>query len=262
MKAMIGVFDSGVGGLSVLSHIRDELPRADLIYFADQGRAPYGVKSLDEVAAMSAQVTEWLLDRGAGAIVIACNTASAAALHLLRDKHPEVPFVGMEPAVKPAAMATSTGVIGVLATSATFQGELFASVVERHAGGARVLAQACPRWVEIVESCQLEGPETEEAVGACLQPLLDQGADTLVLGCTHFAFLMPVIRRIAGSDVTILEPAPAIARQLIRIAPALGGQGELMMATSGDPSRLEWFAENVVGIRPTQPVLAWRWNEK
>lgn len=261
MKTMIGVFDSGVGGLSVLSSIRTEIPRADLIYFADQGRAPYGTKSLQDVAAMSEQVAEWLLDRDAKMIVIACNTASAAALHVLRNHHPEVPFVGMEPAVKPAAMATTTGVIGVLATSATFQGELFASVVERHAGGARVLAQACPRWVEVVESGQLDGPETEKVVKACLQPLLDQGADTLVLGCTHFGFLMPVIRRIAGSNVTILEPAPAIARQVIRIAPELDGQGKLMMATSGDPSRLERFASEVVGIRPTRPVLAWRWNE-
>src|SRR5262245_26638129 len=141
---MIGVFDSGVGGLSVLVEIRRRLPSADLLYFADQGRAPYGVRTLDEVARMSTEGTGWLRERGAEVITIACNTASAAALHDLRARHPAVPFVGMEPAVKPAALNTSNGVIGVVATAATFQGELFASVVQRHASGATVLTMACP----------------------------------------------------------------------------------------------------------------------
>lgn len=258
---MIGVFDSGVGGLSVLSQIRRGLPTADLLYFADQARAPYGVKTLSQVAEMSAEITDWLVERGATAIVIACNTASASALHLLRASHPEIAFIGMEPAVKPAATATKSGVIGVLATSATFQGELFAAVVERHAGSARVLAQACPSWVEVVESGRLDGPDVESAVRECLQPLLDQGADTLVLGCTHFSFLSPMIRLVAGPQVRIMDPAPAIARQVERVASGTDGQGDLVMATSGNPGRLERFAWEVAGIRTRRPVLAWRWNE-
>jgi glutamate racemase len=198
---MIGVFDSGVGGLSVLTEIRRLLPSADLLYFADQGRAPYGVRSLEEVAAMSGEVTQWLLERDAELITIACNTASAASLHQLRARHPGVPFVGMEPAVKPAALNSSRGIIGVLATAATFQGELFASVVQRHASGATVLTRACPTWVELVEGGEIDGPETRRQVEDCLAGLLDDGADTLVLGCTHFSFLVPVIEEVAGPRV-------------------------------------------------------------
>jgi glutamate racemase len=259
---MIGVFDSGVGGLSVLSEIRRELRDADLLYFADQARAPYGVRSLDEVAAMSMQVTEWLLDRGATTIAVACNTASAAALHLLREAHPEVPFVGMEPAVKPAASLTATGIIGVVATAATFQGRLFASLVERHAHGVEVISQACPDWVEIVESGRIDGPEVENAVQACLQRILDAGADTLVLGCTHFTFLSSVIRRVTGSTLNILDPAPAIAKQVGKVAPDPGGLGSTTLYTSGDPLRLQGFATDVAGISTTNPALAWSWHER
>jgi glutamate racemase len=260
MVPMIGVFDSGFGGLTVLSQIRREMPDADLTYFADQARAPYGVRSLDEVASMSIEVVDCLLERGATTIAVACNTASAAALHRLRDTYPEIPFVGMEPAVKPAVMETSTGVIGVLATSATFQGELFASLVQRHAGTVRVITQACPRWVELVEAGALDGPEVEAAVGECLKKVLDGDADTVVLGCTHFAFLSPVIRRVAGESVMILDPAPAIARQVRRIAPVATGQGRSILITSGDATRLESFSRVHAGITPTQPVLAWTWK--
>jgi glutamate racemase len=260
MSAMIGVFDSGVGGLSVLVEIRRLLPSADLLYFADQGRAPYGVRSLEEVAAMSGEVTDWLLERDAEAITIACNTASAAALHLLRARHPGVPFVGMEPAVKPAALNTTSGTIGVLATAATFQGELFASVVQRHASGARVLTRACPSWVELVEKGEVEGPETRRQVEACLAGLLEDGADTLVLGCTHFSFLVPVIEDIAGPGVAVVDPAPAVARQVERIAGYLEGNGRLILATSGDPEMLGDWAERHAGIEATEPVLACVWN--
>ena len=258
---MIGVFDSGVGGLSVLTEIRRLLPRADLLYLADQGRAPYGVRSLDEVAAMANDVTGWLLDRGASVVTIACNTASAAALHQLRALHPDVPFVGMEPAVKPAAIRTMSGVIGVVATAATFQGELFASVVQRHSQGARIVTQACPSWVEMVEASSIGGPEARSQVERCLAPILDAGADTLVLGCTHFGYLVPLIEQVAGPALTIIDPAPAVARQVARIASAHAGDGRLRLATSGEPARLERVAYDLAGIEADQPVLACTWND-
>jgi glutamate racemase len=261
MHPMIGVFDSGVGGLSVLREIRRELPHADVVYLADQGRAPYGVKTLDEVAAISDQVSRWLMDQGASTITVACNTASAAALIELRARYPDVAFVGMEPAVKPAALTTSTGVIGVLATTATFQGKLFASVVQRHAEGMTVLTRACPEWVELIERGLDDGPEVQDQVEKCLSPLIEGGADTLVLGCTHFPFLTPVIARVAGPQVTIFDPAPAVARQVKRVASLPRGSGQLLMATSGNPLRLERVAKDLAGIETNQPVLACTWND-
>ncbi len=254
---MIGVFDSGLGGLGVLAHVRRELPDADLLYLADQARAPYGIRSLEEVAVISEQVTEWLLEQGATTIVFACNTASAAALNRVRASHPEVPCVGMEPAVKPAALVTKSGVIGVLATAATFQGELFASVVSRHAAGLEVLTAACPRWVELVEAGILAGDEAETAVSACLEPVLSGGADVLVLGCTHFPFLQEVIGAVAGPEVTIVDPAPAVAQQVVRVHRARSGRRALRLATSGSPRLLEQLARELAGIEATEPALAW-----
>jgi glutamate racemase len=253
---MIGVFDSGVGGLGVLNAIRKELPRADITYLADQARAPYGVQSLEKVASMTAQASQWLLDRGASTITIACNTASAAAIGRLRAAHPDVRFVGMEPALKPASLTTSSGVVGVLATEATSQGELFASLVQRHGNGLTVLTKACPTWVELVEAGEVDGPEARRAVDSCLTPLLEQGADTLVLGCTHFGFLKPVIVAIAGPGVEILDPAPAIARQVRRVTHHRGGTGRTMLATSGDPARFAELANDLAGISVPEPVLA------
>jgi glutamate racemase len=258
---MIGVFDSGVGGLSVLTAIRREMPNADLIYLADQARAPYGVKSLEQVAAIAGQVSRWLIDRGASTITIACNTASAAALHQLRAIHEGIPFVGMEPAVKPAALTTRSNVIGVLATAATFQGELFASVVQRHAEGIRVVTGACPRWVELVERGELIGSNVTQEVERCLQPLLEAGADTIVLGCTHFSFLTPTIEKIAGPQVAIVDPAPAVAKQVTRVASRREGSGRIQLATSGDPVRFQKLALELAGIEAEQPVLAWTWND-
>lgn len=257
---MIGVFDSGVGGLGVLNEIRRLMPAADLLYLADQARAPYGTRTLDEVAEMTGEASRWLLERGADMVTIACNTASAAALHKLRSDHPAVPFVGMEPAVKPAAITSASGVIGVLATAATFQGELFASVVERHSLGATVLTQACPSWVELVEAGQVDGPEARESVAKCLAPLLEGGADTLVLGCTHFPFLRRLIEDVAGSSVGIVDPAQAVARQVARVVPNPGGSGRMWLATSGDPEQFEGIARRVAGLEADEPVLACTWN--
>ncbi len=213
----IGIFDSGVGGLSVLREIRAQLPGEGLIYFADQGHVPYGPRPLEEVRVFSEEIARFLLEEGAKLIVVACNTASAAALHYLRQKFPQVQFVGMEPAVKPAAEQTKSGVVGVLATPATFQGALYASVVERFAQGVTVLQDTCPGLVEQIERGNLDGSETRAILENALHPMLQQGIDTVVLGCTHYPFVIPLIRQIVGERVRVIDPAPAVARQVKRI---------------------------------------------
>jgi glutamate racemase len=253
---VIGVFDSGVGGLSVLTRIRSRLPAADLLYVADRARAPYGRRSLDEVRGFSEEITDRLLAEGAGMVVVACNTASAASLHALRHRHPLVPFVGMEPAVKPAAAISDRRVVGVLATAATFQGELFASVVDRYAAGVAVVAEACPGWVELVERGVVTGPEAEAAVRSHLRPVLDAGADTLVLGCTHYPFLAPLIREVAGEGVTVVDPSDAVARRVAEVAgAAAAGKGRLRLVTTGPTGDLDELATRLTGLR----VRSERW---
>lgn len=226
------MFDSGVGGLSVLREIRKRLPAADLVYVADRARSPYGTRSLDEVETISAGVADWLIDRGATCLVVACNTASAAALDKLRALYPDLPIVGMEPAVKPAVLASKTSRVAVFATAATFQGRLFASVVDRFAAGVEVLTRACPEWVELVERGQMKGPEVETAISSAVDPVVAEGADVVVLACTHFSFLGPTISQISGLQV--VDPASAVAAQVARVAPDVDGTGELILAASGD----------------------------
>jgi glutamate racemase len=222
----MGIFDSGVGGLSVWREIARRLPHEDTFYFADQAHVPYGERSLSEVREFSEAITHFLLDQGAKIIVIACNTASAAALRHLRALFPETPFVGMEPAVKPAVQRTRNGAVGVIATRVTFQGELFASLVERYAADVEVLTQVCPGLVEQVEIGALDTPETKRLLRECLTPLVEAGIDQLVLACTHYPLLRPVIEEVVGPDVTVIDPAPAIARQTERILARQGLRAE------------------------------------
>jgi glutamate racemase len=231
---VIGVFDSGSGGLSVLVELRKLLPKMDLLYVADRARAPYGTRTLAEVEAMALDVAEWLVDRGASTLVVACNTASAAALDSIRARLPAIPVVGMEPAVKLAASSTRSGVVAVLATSATFQGKLFATAVDRHATTVEVHTRVCPQWVDLVEAGSVDGPQVEAVVRRVVVPLIEVGADTLVLGCTHFSFLRPVIERVAGPDVEVIDPAPAVAAQTARVAAETNGTGSLAFAVSGN----------------------------
>ncbi len=213
----IGVFDSGVGGLSVLRAVRELLPAQPVIYLADQAHVPYGVRSLEEVRRFCHGVTRFLLDQGAKLIVVACNTASVASLKSLREEYPRVPFVGMEPAVKPAAEQTQTKVVGVLATYATFQGEMYNSVVERFAQGVTILQSHCPGLVAEIEKGNFSGVETEKILRGALEPMLEKGVDTVVMGCTHYPFVIPLIQRITGPNVKVIDPAPAIARQVQRM---------------------------------------------
>jgi glutamate racemase len=218
----------------VLRAIRQRLPGLPVIYLADQGHVPYGLRTLDEVRVFSTQITQFLLNQGASLIVVACNTASAAALQHLRQVFPEVPFVGMEPAVKPAAEHTQTGVVGVLATPATFQGALYASVVERFARGVRVLQDTCPGLVGLIEDGCLDDPQTRQVLRKALDPMLARGIDTVVLGCTHYPFVIPLIEEIAGPRVRVIDPAPAVARQTERLLAEHG----LLAPTGAAPAGL------------------------
>ncbi len=260
----IAVFDSGVGGLSVLRAIHDRLPAADLLYLADQAHVPYGPRPLEEVRAFAAEISRVFMVRGARLIVVACNTASAAALHELRRMHPGFPFVGMEPAVKPAAALTRTGVIGVLATPATFHGQLYASVVERFGTGRTILQDACPGLVSAIEGGDLDGPETRRILEAALRPMLAAGADVIVLGCTHYPFVIPLIRELVGPAVTVIDPAPAVAR---RVAAVLGapepagpepGPGAIRILTTAAPEALAALLPRLLGA--AVPVAAARWT--
>lgn len=214
---MIGVFDSGVGGLSVLPHLVAELPYEDLIYVADQGHVPYGRRSQVEIQAFSAGISQFLLDQGAKLVVVACNTASAAALSYLREQFPTVPFVGMEPAIKPGAAHTRTGKVGVLATVGTFQSERYASLTLRFTKGVEMWEDPCLGLVELIEAGLHDSPEVEQLLANILKPMIDAGIDTLVLGCTHYPFVLPIIHRLVGESIMVIDPAPAVARQTKRV---------------------------------------------
>jgi len=229
---MIGIFDSGVGGLAVLREVRALMPDADLTYLADQGHAPYGEKPIADVRSRAEALTDLLLRQGADTIVIACNTASAAALHHLRDRHPGLQIVGMEPAVKPAAAGTESGVVGIMATPATFQTDVVASLVERFAAGVEVLPRGCPGLAGAIE----DGTAGLATVIPHVEPLVAAGADTIVIGCTHYSFVTEFISAAAGPDITIIDPAPAVARQVARVASS-GGSATTRFLTTADPDR-------------------------
>ena len=259
----IGVFDSGVGGLSVLRAMRQLMPEESVIYFGDQGHVPYGPRPMKQVRDFSESITRFLLDQGAKLVVVACNAASAAALHHLREKFPVVPFVGMEPALKPAAEHTQSGRVGVLATPATFQGALYASVLERFANGVQVLQHTCPGLVGQIEQGDLEGDKTRMILEEALQPMLEQGIDTVVLGCTHYPFVIPLIERIVGESVRVIDPAPAVAKQAQRLLEARGWNNpneertEILLYTSGEVDSLKSMLPRLLGESGTIYPVTW-----
>ncbi|NLI12776.1 glutamate racemase [Pelotomaculum propionicicum] len=240
----IGFFDSGVGGLSVMKEVRRLLPAENLLYFADSAYCPYGEKPLEVIRDRVFSICDFLVDKGAKILVLACNTASVAVLDDVRKRF-SIQVVGTEPAVKPAAAATKNGRVGVLATQVTLAGDRFNSLVERFGEGVEVCAQACHGLVDMVESGCWEGPEAEALLRSYLDPLLARGVDTIILGCTHYPFLRPVVERIAGSGVSVIDSGEAIARQVARVlernsllsgGTAPGGES---FFTSGDPGYVE-----------------------
>jgi glutamate racemase len=232
----IGVFDSGIGGLSVLKEIHQLLPHENLIYVGDSAHAPYGDRSAKHVRERSQAISDFLLDQGVKAIVIACNTATAEAATQLRSTM-DVPVIGLEPAIKPAAQLSKSGIIGVLATQRTIESERLLGLTERYAKNKKVLAQACPGLVEQVEASKLDHPDTKVLLNKYIQPLLEQGADALILGCTHYPFLLPTIREIIGKDIEVLETGKPVAEQLKRIL----YQNNLMIDDSEKSSKLSFY---------------------
>jgi glutamate racemase len=259
----IGVFDSGVGGLSVLREIQGRFPSENLIYFADQAHVPYGSRPRSEVLRYSAEIVSYLIKMDAKLIVAACNTASAAALSDLRERFNSIPFVGMEPAVKPAAEKTHSGVVGVLATPATFQGELYAATVAKFANGVEIMQDTCPGLVGQIEQGAARSLETREILENALQPMLDAGVDEVVLGCTHYPFVLSIIREIVGDNVQVIDPAPAVARQVGRllqdhqIQNGRNQPGETRYITSGDPQKLRIMLKDLLGVDSEVEGVSW-----
>lgn len=259
----IGIFDSGVGGVSVLRAIREQIPEESVIYFGDQGHIPYGPRPMEQIRNFSEVITNFLLAQGAKIIVVACNTASAAALKYLREKFPYMQFVGMEPAVKPAAEHTQTGRVGVLATPATFQGALYASVVERFANGVELLQDTCPGLVQQIEQGNLNGKETRRILEAALMPMLEKNIDTVVLGCTHYPFVIPLIQQIVGDNVRVIDPAPAVAKQTGRLLEASRmrnhqeSKDDIKFYTSGDPEELKSLLPMLLGDTDEVERVEW-----
>jgi len=259
---MIGIFDSGAGGLSVWKELVKIMPSEDYYYISDAAFCPYGPKSKEMISKRASAISEFLIERKAEIIVVACNTATAAAIEDLRQKF-DIPFVGMEPAVKPAAAMTKTGVIGVLATQGTFKGSLYLATSEKYARKkeVKIVEQVGEGLVELVESGKVDTPETEQLVRKYIDPMIAAGADCVVLGCTHYPFLEKVIRRIAPENLNVINPAPAIAKRaeilLEKVRKtkksSLGDEFEIIaepeitIATTGSyPDVLEKIADGVI----------------
>ncbi|MFU8896637.1 MAG: glutamate racemase [Gammaproteobacteria bacterium] len=233
----IGVFDSGLGGVSVLKEIHQRMPGESLAYIADSAWVPYGSRSGEMIRHRSRSLARFLADHGADVIVVACNTATAAAVPMLRETM-SVPIVGMEPAVKPATAATRSGVIGVMATVGTLQSARFAALLDQFGGTIEVITRACPGLVERVEAGDLDSPRARALVERFVTPLVRAGADTLVLGCTHFVFLRPLIEEIAGPEVRVIDTGAAVAKRVEQVTAALGSRystsSDVAFWTSGD----------------------------
>lgn len=258
-SAPIGIFDSGLGGLSVLRHVRDLLPSEDLLYFADSGYAPYGGRAEAEIVARTLAIGDFLVSLRVKALVIACNTATAAAIAAVRARHPGLPVVGVEPGLKPAAALSKSRIVGVLATERTVRSERFALLQAQieTASGVRFLVQGCPGLADQVEKGELHSPATARLARAYVAPLLEQDADTLVLGCTHYPFLRPLIEDVCigirTQPVTIVDTGEPVARQLVRLLNSGGllrdeGPGSLGAYTSGSAASLAAALPRLLGV--------------
>lgn len=268
-NAPIGVFDSGIGGLSVLKHIRSRLPAEDLLYFADSGYAPYGGRTEADIVARSLGIGEFLHAQGAKALVVACNTATAAAIRALRERWPDLPIIGVEPGLKPAAALTRNGIVGVMATRGTLASAKFAALrtLLEQERGTRFLTQACVGLADQVEKGELHSAETALLLRQYLVPLVEQGADTLVLGCTHYPFLLPLIEdivaRLTPMPLTIVDTGEAVSRRLAHLLEERGllrggadAGGTVRAYTTGSSSTLETAFSRLIGIEPAVLAMA------
>jgi glutamate racemase len=264
----IGIFDSGVGGLSVLRHIRARMPNEDLIYLADQVNVPYGPRPQGEIRRFCRAITRFFLAEQVQLIVVACNTASGVALTHLRRTFPQVLFVGMEPAVKPAAQQTKSGKVGVLATEGTLESQRYAALMARYGHGSarevEFIEDPCPGLVQLIESGATESPVTKALLEQCLAPMLTAGVDTVVLGCTHYPLVLPLIQHIVKGAASIIDPAPAVARQTERLLHQAGSyspadnDGEIVAYTTGDPNRFSHLTKKLMGQEFLVRQAAWQ----
>ncbi|SFG76035.1 glutamate racemase [Pseudomonas sp. NFACC45] len=251
-EAPVGVFDSGVGGLSVLGEIRRLLPNESLLYVADCGHIPYGEKTPEFIRQRCAIIADFLHHQGAKALVVACNTATVAGVADLRRDYPHWPIVGMEPAVKPAAAATRSGIVGVLATTGTLQSAKFAALLDRFATDVRVITQPCPGLVELIEAGDLDSPALRQLLLGYVEPLLAAGCDTLILGCTHYPFLRPLLKQMVPAHISLIDTGAAVARQLQRLLAERG----LLAAGPASETRF-WSSADPIHLRNILPAL---WN--
>ncbi len=258
----IGLFDSGVGGLSVWREIARQLPTESSLYVADSAHVPYGSRSSAEVLAFCEGLCRFLIAKGCKAIVVACNTASAVALEVLRERHPDVPILGLEPAVKPAISLSKTKVVGVMATPATFQGHLFRATVGRYAKNVRLVEQVCLGLADCVESGASE-EDLERLLWSFLTPMLDANADTIVLGCTHYPFVIDTIRRLAGPERRVIDPAPAVAAHLARVlsernlAASADARGGHQFFTTGSAAHFDAACQRLLGLAAACAEVRW-----
>jgi glutamate racemase len=263
-EAPIGVFDSGAGGLTILSALRQELPYENYIYFGDTAHCPYGVRSDAEITELSIQICRFLIKQGVKLIVVACNTASQVALNNLRATFTSIRFVGVVPAVKPAARVTKKGRIGIAATNQAAKAIYLQQLIDEFAGGIQPYAVGCPELVTLVEHGELDGPLVEETVKQALQPILREDVDVIVLGCTHFPALRPVIERITAYQVQIIDSGSAVARHTRNVLDAEGliqpnnsnhtPTGEVQVWCSGDAGVFSSVASKLLGY----PVVAYQ----
>ena len=253
---MIGIFDSGVGGLSVFREIRKVLPEQSYIYYSDNAHCPYGEKSREYIIDRAREITRFMLEKGCEIIVVACNTATAAAISTLRAEFP-VKFIGMEPAIKPAAQSTGTGVVGVLATAGTLKASKYLDTREKWAQNVKIAEHIGQGFVELVETGNISGPSAEETVRTSLLPLLEAGADTIVLGCTHYPFLIGTIEKVAldafpQRSINVIDPAPAVARHLLEVMAEEGISEKasagysIELHSSGDPANLQRTFQSLI----------------
>lgn len=261
----IGIFDSGVGGLSILRQIQALLPHEYLVYVADQFHVPYGSRSISEVQQFSLAISQFLMSQNVKLIVVACNTASAAALSFLRQQFPQFPFVGMEPAVKPAAKRTKTGKVGVLATEGTFASERYADLMARFAQDVAVFEDPCLGLVDLIEHGQLN--ETEKLLRDIISPMLASNVDTLVLGCTHYPFVIPVLEKMVGTAVSIIDPASAVAQQVKRILvhndllATNSSDANLDLITTGTAKLFRQQVQQLLGFEQEIKTAVWHNHE-
>ncbi|MDP1660124.1 MAG: glutamate racemase [Methylotenera sp.] len=249
----VAVFDSGVGGISVLKHIHALLPHEQLLYVADSKYAPYGNKTPEEIQARCFEIADFLIAKEAKALVVACNTATAAAIDALRDKY-ALPIIGMEPAVKPAAEASKNGIIGVLATTGTLKSAQFAGLLESYGRNVKVVTQACVGLVECIERGELNSDATLKLLKQYCQPLLDEGADTIVLGCTHYPFVRPLIEQVVGSQVILIDTGAAVAKHLKRQL-----EEQDLLSTSQRSANVQFWTNSEA--ENAKQVIAQLWGE-